>query len=243
MKKKLTLGSCFSGIGGFEKGAEMAGIKPLWSIENNPFCQSILKKNFKKIKVYGDIREIENLPTVDIVCGGFPCQDISVNGKGEGIKGEKSSLWGEMYRICCILRPPFIVIENSPALTSRGLCTILSDLAKIGYDAEWQCLSNYTFGFPHERERIYLVAYRNSVGTQSMVQKHKIFRPLFQLPKKTGQDNALFVAQWVKQYAENRVFGNNDGIPNYVDRVTAIGNTVNPIIAEWIFNLIKEFNK
>jgi DNA (cytosine-5)-methyltransferase 1 len=118
---------------------------------------------------------------------------------------------------------------------------VLSDLATIGYNAEWQCLQNNIFGFPHERERIYLVAYRNGIGTQGLVSKPGEFKSIFRLPKKTGQDNALFVATWVKQQAESRVFGDNDRLPNYVDRVTAIGNTVNPFVAEWLFNCIKNF--
>lgn len=246
MKNKLTHGSCFAGIGGFELGAKNAGIKTVWSIENNEFCQQILKKHFPKTQIYGDIYETNTVEYVDIITGGFPCQDISVNGKGDGITGEKSSAWSQMFRICSLVRPKYIVIENSPALTFRGLDRVLSDLSTIGYDAEWQCIQNNLFGFPHERERIYLVAYPNRIRTQGLVQVNKEFRSIFQLPKQkrqktSRQDNALFVATWIKQQAENRVFGDNDGLSNYVDRVTAIGNTVNPVVTEWLFNCIKNF--
>ena len=97
--RRLTHGSLFSGIGGFELGASLAGIDTLWSCEIEPFQRRVLRSRFPESELYGDITETGGLPRVDIVSGGFPCQDISLAGKGVGIGGDRSGLWGEMFRI------------------------------------------------------------------------------------------------------------------------------------------------
>lgn len=158
-QSELTHGSLFSGIGGFELGAEMAGIDTLWNCEIEKFQGEILKTKFPYAERFTDITKTTDLRYVDIISGGFPCQDISVAGKREGIKGKRSGLWSEMYRIVWEVRPKYVIIENSPALTISGLEQVLCDLSKIGFNAEWQCISNYAFGYPHKRERLYLIAY------------------------------------------------------------------------------------
>ena len=155
----MTHGSLFSGIGGFELGAEWAGIETLWNCEIEPFQRSVLKRHFPNTIQYEDIKRLSNPGYVDIVSGGFPCQDISVAGKREGINGRRSGLWGEMFRIVREVRPKYVIVENSPALVVSGLERVLCDLSQIGYDAEWQCISNIAFGYPHKRERLYLIAY------------------------------------------------------------------------------------
>ena len=170
-QSKLTHGSLFSGIGGFELGAEMAGIDTLWNCEIEKFQGEILKNKFPHAERFTDITKTTGLRYVDIISGGFPCQDISVAGKREGIKGKRSGLWSEMYRIIWEVRPKYVIIENSPALTISGLEQVLCDLSKIGYNAEWQCISNYAFGYPHKRERLYLIAYSNKIGLQGDVCK------------------------------------------------------------------------
>ena len=155
----LTHGSLFSGIGGFELGAEQAGIPTIWNCEIEPFQRAVLKQRFKNTIQYEDIRELTNPTKVNIISGGFPCQDISSAGGGAGIDGEKSGLWAEMYRICGEVRPEYIIIENSPNLTIRGFERVLCNLSQIGYDAEWQCLRGTDFGMPHFRNRIYCIAY------------------------------------------------------------------------------------
>lgn len=165
-QSKLTHGSLFSGIGGFELGAEMTGIDTLWNCEIEKFQGEILKNKFPHAERFTDITKTTGLRYVDIISGGFPCQDISVAGKREGIKGKRSGLWSEMYRIIWEVRPKYVIIENSPALTISGLEQVLCDLSKIRYNAEWQCISNYAFGYPHKRERLYLIAYSNKIGLQ-----------------------------------------------------------------------------
>lgn len=128
----MTHGSLFSGIGGFETGAEWVGIETLWNCEIEPFQRSILKKHFPNTKQYEDIKELSNPGYVDIISGGFPCQDISIAGKGVGITGSRSGLWSEMHRVIREVRPRYVIIENSPMLLVRGFERVLCDLPKQG---------------------------------------------------------------------------------------------------------------
>ncbi len=159
----ITLGSCFAGIGGFELGFQsvIPNLEVLWQIENDPFCQKVLQKHWPKSKKYLDIRDVSELDQVDILVGGFPCQDISVAGNQKGLNGERSGLWFEMHRLCCLVRPRVIVLENVPAILNNGLSTILQQISEMGYDAEWIDLSAKAFGAPHLRRRWFLVAYSN----------------------------------------------------------------------------------
>ena len=165
----ITIGSLFSGIGGFELGLERAipNSKTIWQVEQNKYCQGILKKHWPKAILHNDIREVnhENVHPVDIICGGFPCQGVSCSGKGKGIEGDKrSGLWGEMYRLIDELRPRIAVMENVPALLwkGRGMHVVMSNLAQIGYNTEWSVISARQFGAPHLRKRVFIVAYPNS---------------------------------------------------------------------------------
>lgn len=153
----MTHGSLFSGIGGFEQAAQWVGIPTLWNCEIASYPRRVLERRFPETKRYEDVKKLSNPEYVDIINGGFPCQDISLAGKGVGIIGTRSGLWYEMYRIVREVRPKYVIIENSPALVISGFEQVLCDLSKIGYDAEWQCISNYAFGYPHKRERLYLL--------------------------------------------------------------------------------------
>jgi len=163
----VRIGSLFSGIGGFELGLERSipNSQTIWQVEQDKFCQSILRKHWSNAKIYDDVRIINkhNVAPIDILCGGFPCQDISIAGKGAGInEGKKSSLFWEMHRIIDELRPRVAVLENVPAITFRGGQQVVGSLAEIGYDAEWIVISAEQFGSPHKRERWFCVAYPNS---------------------------------------------------------------------------------
>ena len=159
----LTVGSLFSGIGGIELGLERTGyFKTIWQVENDDYCNKVLAKHWPKVRRFGDIRTVKELPYADLICGGFPCQDISVAGKGKGITGERSGLWKEFLRIIRMVRPRYVFVENVSALTIRGLDVVLADLAESGYDAEWNIVSAASVGAPHRRERIFIVA--NAIG-------------------------------------------------------------------------------
>jgi len=157
----LTHGSLFSGIGGFDLGFERAGIETTWQVEIEDYARRVLQRHFPRAQRFNDIRECgkHNLAPVDIVSGGFPCQDISNAGKRAGIDGERSGLWSEYARIIRELRPRYVVVENVAALLGRGMERVLGDLAACGYDAEWQSISAAHVGAPHLRERIWILAY------------------------------------------------------------------------------------
>jgi site-specific DNA-cytosine methylase len=140
---QMTIGSLFSGIGGLEKGLEWAGLGPVkWQVEREEFCRKVLAKHWPDVARYEDVCSVgaKELEPVDIVCGGFPCQDISTAGRRAGLAGHRSGLWFEYSRIVRELRPRFVVVENVAALINLGLDTVLGDLASLGYDAWWDCL-------------------------------------------------------------------------------------------------------
>ena len=163
---KLTVGSCFSGIGGLELGLEWTGgFETRWQIEIDPYASAVLKKHWPNVKRYGDITTIGggDLEPVDVICGGFPCQDVSFAGARKGLEGKRSTLWGEMFRLVCEVKPRWVVAENVPGLLSsddgRFFGNILRDLASAGYDAEWGVLSAAGVGAPHLRKRVFILAY------------------------------------------------------------------------------------
>ena len=161
MTTPFTFGSLFSGIGGIDLGLERAGMQCRWQVEIDTYATQVLHKHWPHVTRFHDVRDCgaHNLAPVDLICGGFPCQDISNAGKRRGLDGERSGLWSEMYRIVCELRPAYVLVENVAALTYRGLDRVLGALAQTGYDAEWQVLPAAAFGALHLRERVFLVAY------------------------------------------------------------------------------------
>ena len=157
----LTVGSLFAGIGGFDLGLERAGMSVRWQVENNPYCQRVLAKHWPNVQRYGDIQSVDwgTVEPVDVLCGGFPCQDISLAGKGAGLAGERSGLWFEYAKAIEALAPRYVIIENVAALRSRGLDQVLGALAALGYDAEWHCIPASAVGAPHRRDRVWIIAY------------------------------------------------------------------------------------
>jgi DNA (cytosine-5)-methyltransferase 1 len=155
----------FSGIGGFSLGLERAGMTTVAFCEIEPYCRAVLRKHWPHVPCYDDVRSLtaKRLSAdgiaVDVICGGFPCQDISCAGAGAGIEGERSGLWREYARLIGELRPRFAIMENAADLLYRGLGHILADLASLGRDAEWHCIQASDVGAEHERDRCYIVSY------------------------------------------------------------------------------------
>ena len=154
----------FSGIGGFSIGLEAAGLQTVAFCEINPFCRKILTKHWPSVPIFTDItaihkEDLKALLRIDLIAGGFPCQDISVAGKGGGIKAKRSGLWKEFARLINEVRPKYAIIENVANLRSKGLIAVLQDLWAIGYNAEWHCIPASAFGAPHRRDRIWIIAY------------------------------------------------------------------------------------
>ena len=247
----MTHGSLFSGIEGFTEGANRAGgITTLFHVEENRFCHAIIRKS-SDAPIYGDIRQFDGNPwrnRVDVLSGGFPCQDISHAGKRVGIAGENSGLWKHFARLIQEIGPRWVLIENSSNLTRKGLEVVLHDLAKIGYDAEWEHLHASAFGMPHERERIFLIAYPNQAGWAQLLHSYptSIFSPISQAgPWETGcqpatsADPVLFFSESVCEPALWRM---DDGVrarQDLMPRLAAIGNSVSPVITEYLFHCIK----
>lgn len=165
----------FSGVGGFTLGLERVGFRTVAFCENEPFCRAVLRHRWPGVPVYNDVRELTAAilaadgiaaTDIDLICGGFPCTDISVAGTGVGIAGPDSKLWEEFARLIGELLPVYVLVENVSALLVRGLDRVLGDLAALGYDAEWHCIPACHVGAPHERDRVWIVAYPNFQGLE-----------------------------------------------------------------------------
>ena len=162
----------FAGAGGGILGGHLLGWRTRCAVEFDPYARSVLLARQRdgflpRFPIWDDVKTFDGhrwRGSIDVVSGGFPCQDISSAGKGAGIEGEKSGLWGEMARIVCEVRPRFVFVENSPILTSRGLGVVLGDLAAMGYDARWCVLGAHHIGAPHKRDRIWILAHAESSG-------------------------------------------------------------------------------
>lgn len=167
---RMTVGSLFSGIGGLDLGLERAGMETVWQVEIGEFERRVLEKHWPGLLRFCDVRECgaHNLPTVDLIAGGFPCQDVSVAGKRDGIKGKRSTLWDEFARIIREMEPRWVLVENVPGILSvdsgRFFGQVLWDLASSGYGCEWDCIPAAAVGAPHLRYRVFLVAHRDGDG-------------------------------------------------------------------------------
>ena len=156
----------FAGAGGGILGGKLLGWRTVCAVEWEPYPASVLcaRQNdglLPPFPIWDDVQTFDGKPwagIVDFVSGGFPCQDISAAGKGAGIDGERSGMWREMARIIREVRPRYVFVENSPMLTSRGLGTVLGDLAAMGFNARWGVLGAANVGAPHQRDRIWIVA-------------------------------------------------------------------------------------
>lgn len=157
----VTFGSLFAGIGGFDLGFERAGMVCKWQVEIDDYATKVLEKHWPRVHRERDIRQCgsRNLERVDVICGGFPCQDISYAGLGAGLDGERSGLFFEAIRVVRQLQPKVVVLENVAALLTRGLDRVLGTLAEIGFDAEWHCIPAASVGAPHIRDRVFILAY------------------------------------------------------------------------------------
>lgn len=169
----LKVGSLFAGIGAFDLGFERAGMATAWQVEIDPEARSVLRRHFPHAQQHEDVRTVgaHNLQPVDVICGGFPCQDLSVAGKRAGLAGQRSGLFYEMTRIVDELKPTYVVWENVPGLLSanggRDFFAVLAELARVGYDGAWTCLDSAFFGVAQQRRRIFGVFTRRDSGAQS----------------------------------------------------------------------------
>ncbi|KKL56392.1 hypothetical protein LCGC14_2245880 [marine sediment metagenome] len=158
----MMVGSLFAGIGGFDLAAEQAGMTVAWQSENNRPASNVLAHRFK-VHNYGDVHGVESPPTVDVLSGGFPCQDYSVAGQRGGLAGDRGALWWEYHRLITGLRPTWVVAENVPGLLSsrdgQDFETIVGSLTELGYGVAWRVLDSQFFGVAQRRRRVFIVGY------------------------------------------------------------------------------------
>jgi DNA (cytosine-5)-methyltransferase 1 len=249
----LTVGSLFSGVGGFDLGFERAGMETIWFCESDDFCRDVLAKHWPGVPIYDDIRTLDTgcLPRPDILAGGFPCQDLSIAGKRAGLSGQRSGLWREYLRVIRDLRPRYVVVENVTGLLVRGMGTVLGDLASCGYDAEWDCLPASAFGAPHQRERIFLIAYPSCIAGQCRILTHGSdgFPRDPQWRAAQGIATGRGWKRWLiqacatvdRQDAYPWFRDVDDGLSSPLDerRLVALGNAVVPQVAEYVARRIK----
>jgi DNA (cytosine-5)-methyltransferase 1 len=245
--KRLTFGSLFAGIGGFDLGFERAGMVCRWRVEIDPFCQRVLQKHWPDVRRWSDIRTLFTTTPeraedwkVDVICGGFPCQDISNAGECNGIDSERSGLWKDYVRIIDVVRPRFVVVENVAALLVRGMERVLGDLASLRYNAEWDCLPAAVFGARHFRDRVFIVASSGEVDDSHGIDKRR-FRGQTETLRRWRENTGIGrCVGWGPWAAESGVGRTAHGIPGRVDRKRGVGNAVVPQVAEWIGRRIVE---
>ena len=159
--------SLFSGIGGFDLGLQRAGMEIVGMCEINKPAQTVLRKRFPEAVLHDDVREVHYAPgSIDVICGGFPCQDVSIAGKRRGFNGERSGLWWEFARIIANTCPAWVIVENVPGLFSsnggRDFAAVIGELAKLGYGVGWRVLDAQYWGLAQRRKRVFIIA---SFGT------------------------------------------------------------------------------
>jgi DNA (cytosine-5)-methyltransferase 1 len=232
---EVTFGSLFAGIGGMDLGLERAGMECRWQVEIADFPRSVLERHWPNVPKHKDIREVKEIERVDFIVGGFPCQDISLQGAvwGErtGLRGKRSGLWWEMLRTIRLVRPRGVLLENVAALLRNGIGEVLGSLAESGYDAEWDCLPASAFGAPHERDRCFVVAHDSSERIE-----RRWSQPISEIsPFPWFQDvRSVEDVRERSHLPEPLLRGTCDGVPDWMDRLKGLGNAVVPQVAEWI---------
>jgi DNA (cytosine-5)-methyltransferase 1 len=251
----------FSGIGGFSLGLERTGgFRTVAFCEIDHAAQKVLNHHWPAVPIYGNVRLLtkEDIKErVDVICGGFPCQDISqANASSQGIIGERSGLWSEFFRLIKEFKPKYAIIENVSALRNRGLALVLQNLAQIGYDAEWHCIPASAVGASHERDRIWLVAYPINKRPQGRLSgwPDAEWEGLY---RRIGRNLSGPKARWVAlpyepvpctepprtTPTEPRLGRASNGLPRRMDRIKQLGNAVVPQIPELLGEAILEFER
>ena len=225
----------FAGAGGGILGGRLLGWRTVCAVELDSYARNVLLTRqadgcLDRFPIWDDVRTFDGTRwrgTVDIISGGFPCQDISAAGKGAGITGAKSGLWSHMARIIGEVRPRFVFVENSPLLVSRGLALVLGDLAAMGYDARWGVLGAEHAGAPHKRHRLWIMAY-------SFSQRHQNRLPLgTEAPRSTHGDrnqDTPWPVGGMQATTTSLVDGDADGMANRMDRLRCLGNGQVPAV-------------
>lgn len=238
----------FAGAGGGILGGHLLGWRTVAAVEYNAYARSVLlaRQNdgtLTPFPIWDDVRTFDGKPwkgLIDVVSGGFPCQDISIAGNGNGIDGERSGLWRHQIRILDEIRPQLAYVENSPMLTSRGINRVLGDLAELGFDAKWGVLGASDVSRDHHRKRIWILGYsmcdrleRVAKTENSSTSERNAFirRPIARTHSKAAWDR-------YREKDEPRVVGTIDGLAHRMDRLKAIGNGQVPRVAATAWSIL-----
>ena len=239
----------FAGAGGGILGGKLLGWRTVCAVEREAYPAAVLAQRQNDglldiFPIWSDVTTFDGKPwrgRVDVVSGGFPCQDISAAGKGAGIDGERSGMWSEMARIVREIQPRFVFVENSPILTSRGLGRVLGDLAAMGFDAEWGVLAagSSAVGASHIRERIWILAYSDShihpINNRTLVKEKREFQ------ERSEQIRSKFKTRGVVRGAsEPELYRADDGLANKMDRIKCVGNGQVPQCSAEAFTRLME---
>lgn len=256
----MRFGSLFTGIGGFDLGFERAGMSCTWQVEIDPFCRKILEKYWPDMERIEDVQKWQpqtKRHRVEVICGGFPCQDLSPAGRKAGLTGEKSGLWFDFARVVAALAPDWVVIENNHHRWRSWVPFVRSDLWELGYASLPLRLRASDFGAWHRRARCYLIAHADShhlrperwwcearkgdakprdIGqawpTPDTLRDRLQERPERQaIPEGWRTSSDAFTYRWPTEPNVGRMVY---GLPDRVDRIRGLGNAVVPVIAEWV---------
>ena len=187
----------FAGAGGGILGGKLLGWRTVCAVEWEPYAACVLaaRQNdglLPSFPIWDDVQTFDGRPwrgVAQVISGGFPCQDISIAGKGDGLDGERSGMWRQMARIICEVGPEYVFVENSPMLVSRGLGAVLGDLSSMGFDAKWGIVGAKDVGANHQRDRIWIVAHSNSNGWTTRKKSRSLGETVSE--QQEGQDNSL----------------------------------------------------
>jgi DNA (cytosine-5)-methyltransferase 1 len=222
----------FAGIGGFSYAAHelVGGFETTQFVEIDPFCQKVLKKHFPKVPCHDDIKTFTAYPgQYDVITGGFPCQDISVAGRREGITEQsRSGLFYELIRVIRLVRPKFVVMENVAAILNNGLDIVLGELSEAGYDAEWSIISASSLGAAHRRSRWWCVATVTNSNSEGLQRKilSKMESGIW-----SAKHTRRLDPNWRSYVSKPILPRGSYGLSNRVDRTKALGNSIVPSVA------------
>ncbi|WP_404989434.1 DNA cytosine methyltransferase [Caballeronia sp. LZ003] len=260
----------FAGAGGGILGGHLLGWRTVCAVERDAYAAQVLAQRqndgvLRPFPIWSDVTTFDGTAwrgIVEVISGGFPCQDISIAGNGAGLDGARSGLWVEMARIVCEVQPGVVLVENSPMLTSRGLGRVLGDLAEMGFDAEWGVISAADVGAPHLRERIWIVAYargeRYRIAAKALCARWNASKPRGEalayadgddqdgrrsavqmgrlaIEREAPNDGDAGRVEWPVEPAVGRMA---NGVAHRVDRLTALGNGQVPRVAAAAFTLL-----
>ena len=243
----------FAGAGGGILGGKLLGWRTVCAVEWEPYPASVLcaRQNdglLPPFPIWDDVQTFDGRPwkgIVDVVSGGFPCQDISAAGKGAGIDGERSGMWFHMARIIREVQPKYVFVENSPILTSRGLGRVLGDLAELGFDAKWGVLGGDCIGINTKRARIWILAHSNKIRWDSTRKReiHQEFKVKTNFPWKSSSNREDHLSLFRERYSGeilSRTFRGIDDMAQRVDALGAIGNGQIPGVAATAWQILNK---